>query len=153
MLTGFEKRALDLLLDGDDSRLEILRAQLDSATITERIYSDSGFYTNFAVPAASPRLPDSKSFVIDDVSAEVVGFRHPVTFLVFVSDGALDMLECVSVGDDPCPKGATIRRAFYVRPIAPGSFGLAEARERDLGWALGDKGPTAPRVGVKVVRH
>jgi hypothetical protein len=143
MLAEIEKRALDMLLDGDDARLAVLREQLDAATVTERTYSDSGFYTHFAIPAATPRLSDSKSFVIQDVSAQVIGFKYPVAFLLFVSDGALNMLECFSYGDDPSPNGATIRRAYYVRPGAPGSPQLVETRERNLGWALGDVRPTA----------
>jgi hypothetical protein len=145
MLAEMEKRALEMLLDGDDQRLAVLRAQLDSATVTERIYSDSGFYTHLAVPAASPRLSDSKRFVIDDLYAEVIGFKHPVAFLLFVTDGVLDMLECFSVGGDPCPNGATIQRAYYIRPIASGSPQLAETKERYLRWALGDVRPPGPR--------
>jgi hypothetical protein len=145
MLTEIEKHAIDMLLDGDESRLAVLRAQLKSATVTERIYSESGFYTHFAVPAASPRLSDSKSVVIDDLYAEVIGFKHPVAFLLFVTAGALDMLECFSVGGDPCPKGVTIQRAYYVRPVASGSPQLSETKERDVRWALGDKRSPSPR--------
>ena len=58
MLTG-SRRVMEMLLDGDDDRLAVLRAQFNSATISERIYSDSGFYTHFAVPASSPRLSSS----------------------------------------------------------------------------------------------
>ena len=145
MLSDIERCALDMLLDGDDTRLAILRAQLATATVAERIDTDSGFYTNFAVPAAAPRLSDSKDLVIDDVCAEAIGFKYPVSFLLFVRDGALAMLECVSVGDDPCPRGATIQRAYYLRPAAFGSPQLIETGARQLRWVLGDVRPTTPR--------
>ena len=77
MLNEIESRALNLLLAGEDDRLAVLRAQLDHATVTERIDTESGFYTHFAVPASSPRLADSWQLVIDDVSAALVGFKYP----------------------------------------------------------------------------
>jgi hypothetical protein len=144
MLTEIETRAMEMLLAGDDERLTILRAQLDDASVTERLDTESGFYTHFGVPAASPRLPDAKHLVIDDVSAKLAGFKFPVGFLLFVNDGAIDMLECFSVGDDGCPRGATIERAYYVRPAAPGSPMLTEAAQRHLRWALGDNRPSRP---------
>ena len=97
MLSELEKRAMQMLLAGDDHRLAVLRAQLDRVTVTERIYSDSGFFTHFGVPESSPRLSaDSSSMVIDDVHAELRELKYPVACILFVRDGALDMLECVS---------------------------------------------------------
>jgi len=139
MLSELEKRALEMLLDGDDHRLAVLRAQLGSATVTERGYSDSGFFTHFAIPESSPRLSSGAGrLIIDDVNAVIRELKYPVNFILFVTDGALDMLECIAIGADHWPETATIQRTYYVGPIAPGSPQAAETRSRNLSWALGD---------------
>jgi hypothetical protein len=137
MLSELEKRAMEMLLAGDDHRLALLRAQQDSATVTERIYSDSGFFTHFAVPESSPRL-SSNSMVIDDVCAEIRELKYPLDLLLFVTDGALDMLECVAAGEDHWPEVTTLKRLYYLGPKAPGSPASVETHERNLSWALGD---------------
>jgi hypothetical protein len=75
--------------------------------------------------------------VIGDVYAEVTGLEHPVGFLLFVDDGALNFLECFIV-DDRWPETPTLRRPYYVHPATPGSASLVEIEERDLAWALAD---------------
>jgi len=138
MLTELERRAMEMLLDGDDEQLAVLRTQFGSATLSERVYSDSGFYVHFDVAATAPRLPSARSMVIDDLYAEVEGFQNPIAFLLFVNEGALDVLECVSIGDDPRSDSGKLRRAYYVRPLAPGSPREVETNERDIPYALGD---------------
>jgi hypothetical protein len=131
MLNEMEKRALEMLLDGDDDRLAVLRRQLDGVTVAERELSGTGFFTRLSVAADLPRLEGAKRLVMGDVYAEVTGLQHPAGFLLFVIDGALGMLECFSF-DDRWPEGAEIRRAYYMRPATPGSPSLVETRERDL---------------------
>jgi hypothetical protein len=139
MLSELEKRAMEMLLAGDDHRLAVLRAQLDSATVTERGYSDSGFFTHFAVQESSPRLSSGAgSLIIDDVNAEIRELKYPIDFTLFVTDGALDMLECVALGGEDWPATATLTRTYYVGPIAPGSPLAAETHARNLSWALSD---------------
>jgi hypothetical protein len=139
MLSELEKRAMEMLLAGDDHRLAILRAQLEDAMVPERIYSDSGFYTHFTVPASSPRLSsDVGSLIITDVHADIRELKHPLAFILWVKDGALDMLECVAIGSDHWPEVTTIKRLYYLGPIAPGSPASAETHERNVSWALGN---------------
>jgi hypothetical protein len=59
--------------------------------------------------------------VIDDVNAELRELTYPLMFILFVTDGALDMLECVAVGADHWPEVATLKRVYYLGPTAPGS--------------------------------
>lgn len=99
--------------------------------------SGAGFFTQLSVPFDVPRLlPGPKRMVIGDVYAEVAGLEHPVGFLLFVDDGALNFLECFIV-DDWWPESPALRRPYYVHPVAPGNASLVETRKRDLGWALG----------------
>jgi hypothetical protein len=79
----------------------------------------------------------SKQLVIGDLYSEVAGLQHPAGFLLFVTDGTLDLLECFTV-DDQLPETATLYRHYYVHPSTPGSASLVETKERDLRWALPD---------------
>ena len=138
MLNEMEKRALGMLLAGSDDRLAILRAQLESATVSLREMSGVGFFTHLSVPSDIPRLVSGpKRIVIGDVYAEVTGLQHPAGFLLFVDDGVLNFLECCIV-DDHWPESAVLRRPYYVHPTTPGNPSLVETAERDVGWALGD---------------
>jgi len=135
MLTELERRALEMLLDGADSRLVVLRRQLREAIVERRVSSGAGFFTHLSVAAGIPRLDGSKRLIIGDVYADVTGLQNPAGFLLFVINGAIEMLECFIV-DDAWPDGATIERAYYVHPSTPGGSNFVETKERDLGWAM-----------------
>lgn len=136
MLNEMEKRALEMLLAGEDDRLALLRSQLDSASVARRELPGAGFFTHLTVPSHLPRLRVRK-LVIGDLYSEIIGLPHPAGFLLFVTDGTLDFLECFIV-DNRWPEDAQLHRPYYVHPSAPGSASLVETRERDLDWALRD---------------
>jgi hypothetical protein len=135
MLTEIETHALDMLLAGDRPELATLRAQLKSATVAKREFTGAGFFTHFAVPAELPRVESRSRFALGDLYAEVAGLAHAAGFVLFVNDGAIDVLECFIV-DDHWPEAATLVRAYYVKPAPPGSAGLVETRERDIPFAF-----------------
>lgn len=135
MLNEMEKRALEMLLAGEDDRLAVLRSQLKAALVARRELSGVGFFTYLSVPPHLPRVQGPKRLVIDDLYSEVAGLQHPAGFLLFVTDGTLDVLECFTV-DDQWPETPRCTRHYYVHPSAPGSASLMETEERDLGWAL-----------------
>jgi hypothetical protein len=137
MLNEMEKKVLEMLLDGKDDRLAVLRGQLEGVAVSSREFSGAGFFTHLSVAPSVPRLDGSKRLVIGDVYAEVGGLENPSGFLLFVTDGALDMLECFTFSDQ-WPDDARIRRAYYMRPRSPGNPGLVETKERDLPWVMGD---------------
>jgi len=139
MLNEMERRALEMLLAGEDDRLAVLRAQLNGASVARRELSGAGFFAHLSIPASLSRLHERKQLIIGDLYSELAGLQHPAGFLLFVTDGILDFLECFIV-DDRWPETATLRRLYYVRPAAPGSASLIETKERDLGWALRDAG-------------
>ncbi len=136
MLDEMERIALEMLLAGDDDRLTVLRAQLAGIEVASRELSGSGFFTNLRVLAMHPRAKTAERLVIDDVCAKITGRTIPVGFLLFVTDGALDMLECCGTGT--WPEGAAIERIYYVKPKDAGSPFLVETTERDVPGALGD---------------
>jgi len=135
MLNQMERRALEMLLAGDNDELAVFRAQLSATTVASREFTGVGFFTRLSVPAELPRVKGRAHMVISDLCAEVSGLEHEASFLLFMEDGAIDVLECAIV-DDHWPVDATLRRPYYVRPAAPGSSSIVETRERDLQWAL-----------------
>ena len=135
MLNQMERRALEMLLAGDNDELAVFRAQLSATTVASREFTGVGFFTRLSVPAELPGVKGRAHMVISDLCAEVSGLEHEASFLLFMEDGAIDVLECAIV-DDHWPVDATLRRPYYVRPAAPGSSSIVETRERDLQWAL-----------------
>ena len=135
MLNEMERLALKMLLAGDSEELAVFRAQLNGATVASREFTGVGFFTHLSVPAELPRARNRDRLVLSDLYAEVSGLEHDAGFVLFVEDGAIDVLECHIV-DDNWPDDATMRRPYYVRPAAPGSSSIVEAKERDLHWAL-----------------
>src|SRR5262245_2232042 len=119
MLKDVEKKVLEMLLSGADDRLAVLRRQLDCATVSSREFSGVGFFTHFSVAPSVPRLAGSHRLVLGDVYAEVTGLEHPSGFLLFVTEGAIDMLECFTFNDQ-WPDDAELRRAYYMHPKSPG---------------------------------
>ena len=134
-MTDMERLAMEYLLRGDHPVLGVLRGQLTVAAVAGRHFSGVGFFTQFEVPAAAPRLSSPRRVVIRDVYAEVVGLQHPVGFILFVEAGVLDTLECF-IHDAAWPEEARASRMYYVRPEQPEGGRLLETVERELSWAL-----------------
>lgn len=86
------------LLEGDDPRLDTLRAQWCAAAI--RIVSPSpvGFYADIAVPPELPRIaaPDQSG---GNAVIPVEGIASPAGCVLSVVDGALACLEVYAVED------------------------------------------------------
>jgi hypothetical protein len=122
---------MSALLAGDDSILAILREQFAVATLEGREWTGVGFFTNFAVPATTPRVERPRHFDIEDVDAKIAATR--CGFILFVRDGALSWLEGFTYGDDEWPAEAEPVEWHYLTPIArgPGVVWLP-ATERDL---------------------
>jgi hypothetical protein len=135
LITDLEGIVLDLLLAGDDPSLAVLRRQLSHTEVVEREFTGVGFFTRLRVPPAAPVLEQRPRLVIGDVYGKIAHLEHEAGFLLFVTDGVLDRLECFIV-DKAWPSNASLERAFYMRPDAPGSSRLIETKTRDLEWAL-----------------
>jgi hypothetical protein len=130
VVNELERNVLAMLLAGDHPSLTVLREQFAVVEVEAREFSGVGFFTELRVPPSAPRLEGRPRLIIGDVHAEVSGLEHPVGFLLFVSDGALDMLECF-IYDDQWPTHApTLMRAYYVHTGERGE--VVETPSRDL---------------------
>lgn len=142
-LAPIERRIIDACLAGDDPKLATLRQQADLATVVSREHTGVGAYVKFRVPDAAPRLGPGP-MIIDDVNLEVAGVPHGVATLLYVIDGALDLLELATFAD-PWPQEPEILSVGYLRETQTSaeSFALIPVRERDpetLARAIGRPG-------------
>ena len=88
----FEEAVLAKLLEGDLPELELLRAQLQSAQV-RREWTGAGFWTEFAVEQAAPRLARRARLQITGVYGHHRDLKAGVGFTLFVEDGAVSSLE------------------------------------------------------------
>jgi hypothetical protein len=102
MLTPLEKAVLDVMLDRPGEPYATLRQHLAHAAITKREFSGVGFFTSFTIPSDAPVRRDLADSVIQDVAADISGLEHGASFMLFIRDGVLSMLEGVaSTGEWP----------------------------------------------------
>lgn len=97
-LTQLERSVLEKLLDGDHPLLGQLRQQLVSCAATERELTGCGFFTTFLVHPSFKTLPDL-TFTFGDVDAKIAGLTFGAGFLLYVTDGRLDVLEGYCYGE------------------------------------------------------
>ena len=100
-LTAFEKKLLDALIQGD-SEEEILRSQLNSATVEKRDYTGVGLYTYIQVEENSARLSKSNRYIEETPKAHL---EHPdlpngAGVLLWFKDGYMSTLECYTYEGD-----------------------------------------------------
>ena len=76
-----------------------LAPQAAAATVLERENTGVGFYTRMAVDRSAAVAIDSDR-VLGNVWLDIEGFLYPMTFLVFMEDGFVSLLEGATVGDE-----------------------------------------------------
>ncbi len=96
-LSAFERAAIEAICAGHPLGAAILR-QIETALVHDRRNTGSGFFTDFAVSRRTPPLQVAGP--IGDATADIKGLSEPVSFLLYISDGYADCLECASFGAD-----------------------------------------------------
>jgi hypothetical protein len=92
-LTPLEDQLLQILLRGDDKVFAILRKQAKEASVRSRKITGVGFFAEFTVPPQSPRVEGRPTFKFGDVNGTADNVKHGLGFVLYVTDGALSMLE------------------------------------------------------------
>ena len=101
-LTILEHEVLQMLLRGDDDCLAILRSQAQQASVSLREMTGIGFFTHLVVPSEVPRVPGQPKFQLGDVNGTAENVKDGLGFVLFITDGALSMLEGYTY-DEPWP--------------------------------------------------
>lgn len=107
-LTAFELDALKQLLRGSEPYVEALQAQLGTVSVARREFTRHGFFTSFDTADYKGPIDPDKNFVLGDARAKIAGLELEADLLLFIRDGRVDFLECVSY--EPLPDEITSYR-------------------------------------------
>jgi hypothetical protein len=129
-MNELEQRVMQMLLAGDNPALEALRIQLDSAKVSDRKFTGSGFLTEFQAPTDAQLLPGKQNFVIEDLVGHVSG--RFCGFLLFIKNGAFDFLEGHVWGAEDWPDPMQIESLRYLRRSPADSRQMIESELRDV---------------------
>jgi hypothetical protein len=88
-----EKAVIRFLLVGEDSTLDILRTQLEHASVASREFTGVGFFTHLLVDPEAPAIEEFASSKFGDVEASLPELQHGAGFLLYIHQGFLSMLE------------------------------------------------------------
>ncbi len=93
----FEKKVMDMLLDGDDNVLKELRNQFLNSKVEYREFTGVGFYTGYQINENIPPVLNGKSFHFGDVLAYFENDEWPLDFIIHGKNGYLSQLEGVAI--------------------------------------------------------
>ena len=99
--SSFELAVLAKFLAGDDERLRSTRSQLDGLRVAKRELTGVGFMTTFAKLGPPPQ-PGAGEVQFTDVDATIEGVEHGAGFVLYLTDGQIDVLEGYTY-DEPWP--------------------------------------------------
>lgn len=125
-----EEVIMRMLLEGDDPVLEDLRLQHQAATATSHDYTGVGFFTDLMVPNELSLKKGRMDFEITDVHAILKGLESEVSFVLFIRDGRLNLLEGFTYGEDDWPYSPELIAAYYTHQSQ--SRGIVRCPERDM---------------------
>jgi len=82
-------------------RPDIARAldeQLEDMIVVSRENTNAGFYTTLRPQKVSTLIKQSRT--VGNVFAKIQGMQNPMTFVLFIKDGLVHMLEGASIDED-----------------------------------------------------
>ncbi|MBC7352067.1 MAG: hypothetical protein H5U08_06885 [Thermogutta sp.] len=135
-ITDLERRVVEMLLSGNHSTLETLRAQFAVSEVSQREFTGVGFFTHFAIPPDAPRVAGKRSFQLGDVHADIPGLRLGADFILFITEGAIDFLEGFTHGDDQWPETVDTFRLTYVHTVGAVVRGTSRERDWEALWRV-----------------
>mgnify|MGYP001582998696 FL=1 len=103
-ITPLESEVIEWLLRGDESVLAALRKQYSVASVLSRELTGKGFYLKFDIPSNAQRFLDAldakPSFYLGDVEAQIDPLKGGAGFVLWITDGKLDILEGYTFGEE-----------------------------------------------------
>ncbi len=99
-LTPLERDVLAMIVGGNDADFKILQEQVAATHVRARDFTGAGFYTRFEVPVGVRRIDGNKTLRLGQhVRAELEGLDFGAGFVLFVNDGAIEVLEGFTYGE------------------------------------------------------
>lgn len=106
------KPVLEMFLQGDTDYLAALRRQLETVRVTSVEEDGYGIFVNLEVDPATRILnPELQENMLSGVSGRSLDGEHVCAFALFVSDGALSLIDGFPLGPDTWPKERVLLRA------------------------------------------
>lgn len=91
LLSGLETELLKAICQrAPAADATALEEQLKHVTVRRRDNTGVGFYTQLHVDHVTAKAKDQ---VLGNVFAKVAGLQNPITFLLFIKNGVVDLLE------------------------------------------------------------
>jgi len=125
-MTDLERAVLTKFLDGDHPILKSLRHQLKTCRVETRELTGVGFYTNLVVEESVSERIDGNLIIDDVVAQQIDGLRHGASFVLYIKNGALTMLEGSSY-DESWPKKISSFKLSYRN--SKGEGGMSDERD------------------------
>jgi hypothetical protein len=124
----FEKKLMDMLLDGEQELFVKLKKQYEAAVVRNRDFDSYGFFTQFEVSDRSLVIPGEKGFTISDVIIDYDGQDVAYGSVLFIEHGFISCLEGHQFGgrnwiddydkiDDMYYVGETMERKLHKRDV------------------------------------
>lgn len=92
----FENKLMNMLLQGNEEILAILRKQYESAKIVSRDFSGAGFFVEYLVDD-SLKLHKILSTEIGDIRIDYKDVQNAFGEVLFIRNGLISMLECYTL--------------------------------------------------------
>ncbi len=103
-ITPLESEVTEWLLRGDEPILAELRKQFSMAKVLSRELTGKGFYLKFEIASDAQRLLEAlnakPSFYLGDVEAQIDLLKSGAGFVLWITDGKLDLLEGYTFGEE-----------------------------------------------------
>ena len=96
--TLLETQAIEMLLDGGGESFKILQQQFANSKAKSREFTEVGFYTNLEIDKNIGLIDCRHQIIIRDIIGYATEARDGIDFLLWINNGRLDFLECVSYG-------------------------------------------------------
>jgi hypothetical protein len=96
-LTMLEMAVLEKMCEGTPREADALRCQIENAEVLERQNTGHGFFTTIR-PVDTAYLITTR--VIDGVFANLEKLNNPMVFVLFMTDGIIDVLEGAAVDEN-----------------------------------------------------
>jgi hypothetical protein len=113
----FEKMLMNLLLEGDQPVLAVLRQQYLAAKVGRREFTGVGFWSDFEIPESAP-LVEPPNFAAGTVDIQLEGVRLGAGCVLFIKNSKLVQLDCYTYDDD-WPEDINIKSLRLIEPALP----------------------------------
>jgi hypothetical protein len=96
-LNSLEKAVLQQIRVTRPEIAPVLDEQLEGMVVASRENTDAGFFTTLKPRSTKPLIKQPST--IGNVFAKIEGMQNPMTFVLFIKDGLIDMLEGASIDE------------------------------------------------------